>query len=167
MAQARKPVTPDGKKRMERLLTRLIKEERPKVIQAVKEARAHGDLSENADYDAAKEQQSLLEGRIAALKEALARAQVVNPAHVKSDSIAFGAYVSLLQAGDPERRAGYYIVGEEEADIKAGRLSVNSPLAKKMIGLKAGDVFVLKTPKGEREYEILSFSFKWPAAAPL
>ena len=156
-------MTAAGKKRLEALLSRLIQEERPKVIQAIKEARAHGDLSENADYDVAKERQALLEGRIAGLREKLAKAQVVDPAGLKSDTIAFGAYVRLARrGGGGQSPAGYHIVGEEEADIKAGRLSISSPLARKMIGRRKGDSFALETPAGAREYEILSFSFMPP-----
>ena len=119
MARDRRPMTAEGKKQLEALLSRLIQKERPRVIQAIKEARAHGDLSENADYDAAKEQQSLLEGRIADLKEKLAKAQVWDPAGIKSDTITFGAYVKLSQI-EEEKRTAYYIVGEEESDAQSG-----------------------------------------------
>ena len=159
MAVGRSPMTAEGKKRLEELLNRLIQEERPKVIQAIKEARAHGDLSENADYDAAKEQQALLESRITDLKEKLAKSQVVDVSKIKSESITFGAHV-LLKNMDDKKKVSYYIVGEEEADVRKGKLSINSPLAKKMIGLKKGDAFILKTPKGEKEYEVIDFSFK-------
>ena len=155
----RRPITAQGKKRLDELLKRLIQEERPKVIQAIKEARAHGDLSENADYDAAKEQQALLESRIADLSAKLAMAQVVDTTKSSSDKIMFGAYVKLKDL-DNEEEVTYQIVGEEEADISQARLSVASPLAKKMIGLKKQDSFLLQTPKGEREYEVLDFYFK-------
>ena len=155
----RKPMTAEGKKRLDQLLKRLIQEERPKVIQAIKEARAHGDLSENADYDAAKEQQALLEGRIADLSEKLAIAQVVDTSKISSDKITFGAHVNLKDL-DNNQTVAYHIVGEEEADASQGRLSVSSPLSKKMIGLKKEDTFLLQTPKGEREYEVMDFSFK-------
>ena len=155
----RKPMTIQGKKELDELLKKLIQVERPKVIQAIKEARAHGDLSENADYDAAKEQQALLEARISDLSEKLAKAQVVDTSKIASDKITFGAHVTLEDL-DNGKKVNYIIVGEEEANIKEGRLSISSPLAKKMIGLKKGDSFLLQTPKGEREYEVLKFSFK-------
>lgn len=155
----RRPITNEGKKQLEQLLKRLIHEERPKVIQAIKEARAHGDLSENSDYDAAKEQQALLEKRIADLSEKLAVAQVVDTSKISSDKITFGAYVNLINL-DSDKKVAYHIVGEEESDASQGKLSVSSPLAKKMIGLKKGDTFVLQTPRGEREYEVKKISFK-------
>lgn len=155
----RKPMTAEGKKRLEQTLKKLIQEERPKVIQAIKEARAHGDLSENADYDAAKEQQAFLESRIADLSAKLATAQVVDTSKISSDKIIFGAYVDLKSLDNGEK-VSYHIVGEEEADASQGRLSISSPLAKKMIGLKSGDTFLLSAPKGEREYEVIGFSFK-------
>ena len=152
-------MTAKGKKQLEKLLKDLIQKERPKVIQAIKEARAHGDLSENADYDAAKEQQALLESRIADLSEKLASAQIVDTSQISSEKITFGACVKLKNL-DNEKEVTYHIVGEEEADAAQGRLSINSPLAKKMIGLKKNDNFLLQTPKGEREYEVVDFSFK-------
>ena len=155
----RKPMTVDGKKRLDRLLKKLVQEERPKVIQLIKEARAHGDLSENADYEAAKEQQALLEGRIADLNAKLAAAQVVDTSKISSQKITFGAHVDLKNL-DNDTQKNYSIVGEDEADASKGRISINSPLAKKMIGLKKNDIFILKTPKGEREYEIKNFYFK-------
>ena len=155
----RKPMTVDGKKRLDRLLKKLVQEERPKVIQLIKEARAHGDLSENADYEAAKEQQALLEGRIADLNAKLAAAQVVDTSKISSEKITFGAHVDLKNLDDNTQKS-YSIVGEDEADASKGRISVNSPLAKKMIGLKKNDIFILKTPKSEREYEIKNFYFK-------
>ena len=155
---SRQAITAKGKKRLDQLLKRWIQEERPKVIQAIKEARAHGDLSENADYDAAKEQQAMLEGRIADLSSKLAAAQVVDVSKISSDKILFGAFVDLKDL-DKDEIYKYQIVGEAEANIDQGRLSVSSPLARKMIGLKKNDSFLLQTPKGEREYEIINFSF--------
>ena len=159
MSQDRKPMTAEGKKRVEELLNQLIQEERPKVIEAIKVARAHGDLSENADYDAAKEQQAILEGRISELTQQLANAQVVDVSKIKSDIIAFGALVTLKNL-DNDKDVSYSIVGEVEADASKGLLSISSPLAKKMIGLKKGDSFILQTPSGEREYEVVNFKFK-------
>ena len=152
-------MTAEGKKRLDKLLKKLIQEERPKIIQAVKEARAHGDLSENADYDAAKEQQALLEGRIADLSGKLATAQIVDISKISSVKITFGAHVQIKNL-DNDEKSSYQIVGEAESDASKGRLSINSPMAKKMIGLKKNDSFLLQTPRGEREYEIIGFSFK-------
>lgn len=155
----RKPITALGKKRLEELLKQLTSKERPKVIQAIKVARAHGDLSENADYDAAKEQQSLLESRISNISSTLAAAQVVDIDKISSTKITFGAFVKLKDL-DNNKKVSYQIVGEGEANAAQGRLSIKSPLAKKMIGLKKQDIFLLQTPKGDREYSILDFSFK-------
>ena len=155
----RNPITAKGKKQLEELLRRLIQEERPKVIQAIKEARAHGDLSENADYDVAKEQQAMLEGRIAQLSEKLATAQVVDTSKISSEKITFGAHV-VLKNLDNNQKVNYHIVGEEEADASNGKLSIQAPLAKKMIGLKKKDTFLLLTPRGEKEYKVMDFSFK-------
>ena len=155
----RKPMTVDGKKRLDELLKKLVQVDRPKVIQLIKEARAHGDLSENADYEAAKEQQALLEGRIADLSAKLAVAQVVDTSKISSEKITFGAWVDLENLDDGAKQS-YRIVGEDEADAAKGQISVSSPLAKRMIGLKKDDVFILKTPKGDREYEIKNFYFK-------
>ncbi len=155
----RQPITAEGKKHLEELLKKLIQIERPKVIKAIQSARAHGDLSENADYDAAKEQQALLEGRIADLSHKLAKAQVVDSSKISSDKITFGAYVDLKDL-DNNQKTSYQIVGEYEADISKGKLSISSPLAKKMIGLKKSDSFLLSTPKGEREYKVMGFYFK-------
>lgn len=159
MSQDRKPMTAEGKKKVETLLNQLIQEDRPKVIEAIKVARAHGDLSENADYDAAKEQQAILESRISELKEQLAKAQVIDVSSIKSDRITFGASVKLKNLDD-DKSVSYRIVGEAESDAKQGLISISSPLAKKMIGLKKGDNFILQTPKGDKEYEILKFSFE-------
>ena len=155
----RRPITSEGKKRLDQLLKKLIKEERPKVIEAIKEARSHGDLSENAEYDAAKEKQALLESRIADLSSKLSQAQVVDISKISSDKIIFGASIELKDL-DKDEVIKYQIVGEEEADIKKGLLSISSPLAKKMIGLEKEDSFLLQTPSGEREYEIVDFYFK-------
>ena len=155
----RRPITSEGKKRLDKLLKKLIKEERPKVIEAIKEARSHGDLSENAEYDAAKEKQAMLESRIANLSSKLSQAQVVDISKISSDKIIFGASIELKDL-DKDEVIQYQIVGEEEADIKKGLLSISSPLAKKMIGLKKEDSFLLQTPSGEREYEIVDFYFK-------
>ena len=155
----RRPMTSNGKQLLEKELERLIQVERPKVIQAIEEARSHGDLSENADYDAAKEQQGHLEGRIAEINDRLANAQVIDVSKIKSDKITFGAYVVLKQE-DSKKNVTYQIVGEDEADAKQGKISIQAPLTKKLIGKKKGDVFELRTPKIEKEYEIIDFYFQ-------
>ena len=159
MSMARRPITLEGKKLLEKELQRLIHEERPKVIQAIEEARGHGDLSENADYDAAKEQQAHMEARIAEINGKLAAAQVIDVSSIKSDKITFGAYV-VLQNSEEEKDVTYQIVGEDESDAKKGKLSVASPLGKRLIGKKKGDFFELKTPKREREYTVIDFYFE-------
>ena len=159
MSLERRPMTSAGKKLLETELQRLIHEERPKVIQAIEEARGHGDLSENADYDAAKDQQAQIEARIAEINGRLAAAQVIDVSSIKSDKITFGAYV-VLQNSEEEKEVTYQIVGEDESDAKKGKLSVSSPLGKRLIGRKKGDFFELKTPKVEREYTIMDFYFQ-------
>ena len=154
----RRPITKEGKALLEKELERLIQKERPRVIQAIKEARAHGDLSENADYDAAKEQQALLEGRVADITDKLAMAQVVDTSKIKSDKVTFGAYVVL--ESDEGKQVTYQIVGEDEADARKGKISVQSPLAKNLINHKKGESFEFSTPKGEREYTVIDFYFK-------
>ena len=158
MSTARRPMTAEGKKSLEKELERLIHKERPRVIQAIEEARGHGDLSENADYDAAKERQAYIEARIAEVNGKLAASQVIDISSIKSDKITFGAYVVLRNMNE-EKDVAYQIVGEDESDAKNGRLSVTSPLGKKLIGKKKGDSFELRTPTREREYEILDFYF--------
>ena len=154
----RRPITSAGKELLEKELHHLIQEERPKIIQAIKEARAHGDLSENADYDAAKEQQGFTEGRIADITDKLATAQVVETSTIKSDKVTFGAYVVLKT--DKGKKVTYQIVGEDEADAKQGKISVQSPLAKNLINRKKGESFEFQTHKIEREYAIIDFYFK-------
>lgn len=159
MSALRRPMTVKGKKLLETELKRLVNTERPQVIQAIEEARAHGDLSENADYDAAKERQAYIEAKISEINGKLAAAQVVDVSTIKSDKITFGAHVVLYNS-DEEKNVSYQIVGEDESDAKKGRLSVASPLGKKLIGRKKGDFFELKTPKGEKEYEVVDFYFR-------
>jgi transcription elongation factor GreA len=155
----RQPMTLAGKEKLETELKRLITVERPDVIKAIEEARGHGDLSENADYDAAKERQGFIEARISDIQNKLANAEVVDIASIKSDRITFGAKVRLMDL-DSDEEVTYQIVGEEEADVKNGRISVFSPLARSLIGKKSGDIVELKSPKGEKEFEVLNFSFK-------
>jgi transcription elongation factor GreA len=157
--QDRQPMTAEGKVKLEAELKQLMQFERPAIIKAIEEARSNGDLSENADYDAAKERQAFCEARIGDLQSKIANAEVIDTKSLKSDKIIFGAEVVLKDA-DTEEQVKYQIVGEEEADIKGGRISVFSPLARAIIGKKVGDIVEFKSPKGEKEYEICSFSFR-------
>jgi transcription elongation factor GreA len=154
----RYPMTISGKQHLEEELKRLLHEERPAVIRAIEEARAQGDISENAEYEAAKERQGLIEGRIAEIQGKLAAAEVIDVTTLKSDRIVFGASVTLVDTED-EVEVKYQIVGVDEADVKAGRISIMSPLARSLIGKKAGETVTVASPKGEREYEIIKFSF--------
>lgn len=153
------PLTVKGKKRLEEELHRLTHQERPSVIKAIEEARSHGDLSENAEYDAAKERQAMVEGRIQEIQSQLAGAEVVDPAKIKSDRIVFGATVKLLDL-DTDNKVTYQIVGIDEADVKQGLISIMSPIARGLIGKKVGDEVVVKSPKGDKEYEVLEIIFK-------
>jgi transcription elongation factor GreA len=133
--------------------------ERPKVIASIQEARTHGDLSENAEYDAAKERQSFIEGRIVELEGKLANAQIIDPAHVDADGrCVFGATVDLEEVGSGET-VTYQIVGDDEADIKSGKISISSPIARALIGKYSGDVAEVKAPGGIKEYEILDVKY--------
>lgn len=155
----RQPMTVQGKAKLEQELKNLITVERPAIIKAIEEARGHGDISENADYDAAKDRQGLIEGRIAEVQGKLANAEVVDISTLQSSTIIFGATVDL-QDLDSDEEVTYQIVGEDEADVKAGKVSIFSPLARSLIGKKKGDIIEFKTPKGEKEFEVLNFSFK-------
>ena len=153
------PITVEGKKRLEEELLHLKRVERPRVIQAIAEARAHGDLSENAEYDAAKEKQSFIEGRIQELEDKLSRLEVIDPRQVRSDCIVFGATVTLLDV-ETEKKQVYQIVGADESDIKQGKISIDSPIARALIQKREGDVVVVRIPRGEVEYEILKVEYK-------
>ncbi len=159
MAEKNLPITVLGKELLETELKRLISEERPSVIRAIEEARAHGDLSENAEYDAAKERQALVEGRIQDIQSKLAGVDVIDPSRIKSEVVVFGAHV-LVRDLEADEEKTYQIVGMDEADVKQGKISIISPLARAMIGKKGGDVFVLISPKAEKEYEIIKLYFK-------
>lgn len=152
------PMTVKGKAMLEEELKNLLQVERPSVIKAIEEARGHGDLSENADYDAAKERQGFVEARISEIQGKLATSETVDPAAIESDRIVFGASVTL-EDQDTEETVSYMIVGEDEADVKKGKISVFSPLARSLIGKKQGDIVELKSPKGEKEYEVVKFHF--------
>jgi len=132
--------------------------ERPAVIRAIAEARAHGDLSENAEYHAARERQSFIEGRVQELEEVTSAAEVIDPSTLSGDHVKFGAHVQLVDE-ETDKEASYQIVGVHEADIKAARLSISSPLAKALIGKKVGETVSVPAPGGDRSYEILSVKF--------
>ncbi len=153
------PLTIRGKKLLEDELRRLTHEERPSVIKAIEEARAQGDISENAEYEAAKERQSMVEGRILDVQGKLAGAEVIDPAKITSDKIVFGATVTLLDI-ETEEKVTYQIVGVDEADAKNGLISIISPLARAVIGKKSGDEVLVKSPKGDKDYEVVSFEYK-------
>jgi len=132
--------------------------ERPSIIRSIAEAREHGDLSENAEYHAARERQSFIEGRIAELEEITSGAEVIDPATLSGSHVKFGAHVKLVDE-ETEREAVYQIVGVHEADVKAARLSISSPLAKALIGKKVGETVSVPAPGGDRSYEILDIRF--------
>jgi transcription elongation factor GreA len=139
-------------------LKRLIREERPRVIQDIAEARGHGDLSENAEYDAAKNRQGFIEGKIQELKDKLARAYVVDLSNLKPDKVVFGATVTLYDTAT-EEEVTFRIVGEDEADIKTGKLSCTSPVGRALIGHKLDDTVRAKVPSGVKEYEIIDIKY--------
>ncbi|CAH2604931.1 Transcription elongation factor GreA [Rhodovastum atsumiense] len=153
------PMTAPGLQRLEEELKTLKSIERPAVIRAIAEARTHGDLSENAEYHAARERQSFIEGRIAELEEIVSSAEVIDPSSLSGDQVKFGAHVKLVDE-ETDKEATYQIVGVHEADIKAARLSISSPLAKALIGKKVGDTISVPAPGGDRSYEILSVQYR-------
>jgi len=155
----RQPMTVAGKAKLESELKTLIHQERPAVIKAIEEARGHGDLSENADYDAAKDRQAMIEGRIADIQGKLSNAEVVDTTQLQSSKIIFGATVEL-QDQETDEKVSYQIVGEDESDVKSGKISIFSPIARSLIGKKKGDIIEFKSPKGEKEFEVLNFFFK-------
>jgi transcription elongation factor GreA len=152
------PMTGEGYQALDEELKRLKSIERPSVIAAISEARSHGDLSENAEYHAAKERQGWIEGRIAEIEDKMARAQVIDVSKLSGSQVKFGATVSVVDE-DTEEEARYQIVGEHEADVKQGRISVTSPLARGMIGKEVGDVVEINTPGGVKAYEILKLEW--------
>jgi transcription elongation factor GreA len=153
------PLTVNGAEKLRAELQELKTVQRPAIIAAIAEARSHGDLSENAEYHAAKERQSFIEGRIAEVESKLANAQIINPALLDADGrCVFGATVELEDAGSGEV-VTYQIVGEDEADIKLGKISVSSPIARALIGKYPGDVAEVQAPGGVREYEILDVKY--------
>ena len=151
-------MTAEGYKALDEELKRLKSVERPAVIAAIAEARSHGDLSENAEYHAAKDRQGWIEGRIAEIEDRLARAQVIDVTKLSGGQVKFGATVTVVDE-DTEEEGRYQIVGEHEADVKAGRISLSSPLSRAMIGKEVGDVVEVNTPGGVKAYEILKIEW--------
>jgi transcription elongation factor GreA len=153
------PITARGAEKLRDELTHLKSVMRPRVIEAIAEARAHGDLKENAEYHAAREQQGFIEGRIKEIEGKLGNAQIIDVTKVNADGkVVFGATVELEDL-DTEAECRYQIVGEDEADIKESKISVSSPIARALIGKREGDVVTVKAPGGDREYEILQVSY--------
>jgi transcription elongation factor GreA len=152
------PMTAAGHAALEAELKRRQQQERPRIIQAIAEARSHGDLSENAEYHAAKESQSLNEGHIADIEDKLSRAEVIDVSRLSGDTVKFGATVTLIDE-DTEEEKKYQIVGESEADVKSGKVSVTSPIARALITKKVGDTVEVNTPGGGKSYEIIKVSF--------
>jgi transcription elongation factor GreA len=152
------PMTKAGADAIKRQLKRLRAVERPRIVQEISVARDHGDLSENAEYHAAKERQSHIEGRIQMLEDRLARAEIIDVSRLSGERVMFGATVKLADT-DSGQQTQYTIVGETEADLKKGRISITSPIARGLIGREVGDTVKIRTPGGEREYEILEVLF--------
>jgi transcription elongation factor GreA len=153
------PMTFEGYRALEAELKVLKSEERPAVIAAISEARAHGDLSENAEYHAAKERQSFIEGRIGEIEDKLARADVIDTSRLSGSTVKFGATVRVVDE-DTEEELTFKIVGEDEADVKAGKISITSPIARAMIGKEEGDVIEVMAPGGAKSFEIGTIQWK-------
>ena len=152
------PMTANGYDNLQKELKKLLNEDRPNIIEAIAEARSHGDLSENAEYQYAKEQQSLIEGKISDLESAVSRAEVIDVKSLEGDDIKFGATVEI-EDDDTGESVTYQIVGEYESDIKNNKLSVNSPLAKGLINKVIDDVVEINSPKGQKSYTIKSVKY--------
>jgi transcription elongation factor GreA len=152
------PMTAPGLLRLEQELRQLKSVERPAIIRAIAEARSHGDLSENAEYHAARERQSFLEGRVLELEDIISSAEVIDPASLSGEQVKFGAHITLVDE-ETDKEVAYQIVGVHEADIKLGLLSISSPLAKALIGKKPGDSISVPAPSGDRTYEILAVKY--------
>ena len=152
------PMTPAGYAALQEEYRRRTSQERPRIIEAIAEARAHGDLSENAEYSAAKEQQSLNEGRIQELESVLALADIIDVSKIAGNTVKFGATVRILDEGSEEEKS-YTLVGDQEADASNGRISISSPIARAMIGKQVGDSFEVTAPGGSRGYEILELKY--------
>ncbi len=153
------PMTPGGYQRLQEELERLLKVERPSIIKAIAEARAHGDLSENAEYHAAKERQSFIEGKIQEIKTKLALAEVIDPSRINQSKVAFGAKVKVLDIEADEEYV-FTLVGADEADARNGKISINSPVGRSLLGKEVGDTAIIKAPARTMEYEILEINFE-------
>lgn len=153
------PMTRNGVERLKEELHQLKSQDRPNIIQAIAEARAQGDLSENAEYESAKERQGFIEGRIAEIEAKLSNVQIIDPAALNADGkCVFGATIELEDL-DEEKKFTYQIVGDDEADIKSNKISISSPLARALIGKENGDVVEVETPGGQKTYEITNVSY--------
>jgi transcription elongation factor GreA len=159
MTMERVPMTIEGFRTLELELQRLKSEERPRIIQAISEARSHGDLSENAEYHAAKEQQGFNEARVADLEDRISRADVIDTSKLSGTTIKFGATVTLVDE-DTDEKVKYKIVGDSEASVKDGKISISSPIARALIGKSKGEAAEVTTPKGSRSYQILKVEWK-------
>ncbi|NWF75590.1 MAG: transcription elongation factor GreA [Nitrospirae bacterium] len=155
----RVPITPEGYQKLKEELERLIKIERPNNIKEISEARAHGDLSENAEYHAAKERQSFIEGRIQELKTKLALADVIDPSKISQEKVAFGAKVKVFDTLANQEKI-YKLVGPDEADVKNGKISISSPIGRALLNKEIGDIVTVKAPARTMEYEILEINFE-------
>ncbi|MCP5361343.1 MAG: transcription elongation factor GreA [Hyphomicrobiales bacterium] len=153
------PITQEGFNRMEEEVKRLKTEDRPAIITAIADAREHGDLKENAEYHAAKERQSFVEGRIQELEHKIAHAEVIDISELSGKRVKFGAKVKLVDV-NTDKEATYQIVGEYEADLEQGKISLMSPIARALIGKEEGDDVEIQTPGGEKVYEILNVSYR-------
>ena len=154
----RVPMTKHGAEALREELHYLKGTKRHEIVHAIEEARAHGDLSENAEYHAAKEDQGMNESRISQLEDKLARAQIIDTAAIEAENIVFGAHVTLIDA-ETEKKVSYQIVGEDEADLAQGKISITSPIARALIGKSEGDEALVRAPGGEREYEIIGVTY--------
>ena len=153
------PMTAEGFAALEAEIKHLKAVERPRIIKAIAEARSHGDLAENAEYHAAKEQQGITEARVTDLEDKLSRADIIDVSKLKGDQVMFGATVTLLDE-DTEEKVKYRIVGELEANVKQGKISITSPIARALLGKRKRDVIEVSTPGGGKSYEVLRVSFK-------
>ena len=153
------PMTPEGYQKLQEELEKHLKVDRPKNIKDITEARAHGDISENAEYHAAKERQSFIEGKIRELQAKLALAEVIDPSKINQSKAAFGAKVRILDIG-ADKEFVFTLVGPDEADVKNGRISINSPVGKSLLGKDVGDTVVIKAPARTMEYKILEINFE-------
>jgi transcription elongation factor GreA len=159
MAMEKVPMTIEGFKKLEEELHRLKSIERPRIIQLISEARSHGDLSENAEYHAAKEAQGLNEAKVAELEDKMSRAEVIDTSKLSGDTVKFGATVTL-EDEDSGEKVKYRIVGDIEANVRDGKVSISSPIARALIGKTKGESAEVTTPKGSRSYQILKIEYK-------